>query len=170
MYYAKDGRKIVIRRVARKDLGSMANHWQSLADERRYIATEHVSPEQKAVWERSLSDPNMLWVRADIGGRLVGSLSLGRYGNLKKTRHIRNLGMGVVKEFREMGVGSALMDYAIKWADSKELKKVVLSVFSTNNAAIELYEKFGFVREGVRRKQFLIDGKFVDEVMMGRLL
>lgn len=170
MHYTKDGRKIAVRKVARRELGSMVEHWQSLADEGRYIATEQVSPEQKAKWERSLGDPDVLWARAEVDGRLAGSLSLGRYGNLKKTKHVGELGMGVAKEFRGTGVGSALMDYAVKWAKRKKLKKIALSVFSTSRVAIRLYEKFGFVREGVRIGQFVIEGEYVDEVMMGRAL
>lgn len=37
---------------------------------------------------------------------------------------------------------------------------------ATNKKATGLYQKFGFVPEGIRKKQFLIDGRYVDEVMM----
>lgn len=109
-------------------------------------------------------------MKAEIDGKLVGSLSLARYGNLKKTEHVRSLGMGVAEAYRGKGVGIALMDYAIKWARGRKLDKIGLSVFSTNKRAIRLYEKFGFAREGVRKKQFRIDGRYVDEIMMGLLL
>ena len=44
------------------------------------------------------------------------------------------------------------------------------SVFSTNRKAIALYEKFGFASEGRRKKQFLIHGRDVDEIIMGRFM
>jgi len=169
MYKAKDGRWIIVRRAKREDVDSALELWQVLADERKYIATEHVSREQKRRWKESIRDPKVLLAIAEIDGEPVGTLTLSRYyGNLKKTRHAKNLGMGVAKDFRSLGVGNALVDYAIRWAHKRKVEKIFLSVFSTNTNAIRLYEKFGFAHEGIRRKAFLIDEKHVDEVMMGR--
>jgi RimJ/RimL family protein N-acetyltransferase len=170
VYKTKDGRVIVIRRASRKDVDSAVKLWQALADERRFIATERVSKEQRERWVRNLRDPDVLWEIAEIGGDLVGTLTIGRYGNLEKTRHVRELGMGVAKGSRGLGVGTALMDNAMKWAERKKIEKIGLSVFSTNKGAIRLYEKFGFVREGTRKKQFRIGGKYVDEIVMGKFL
>jgi putative acetyltransferase len=170
VYKTDDGRRIVVRKILRPDVKAGAKLWQALADERIYIATEHVSREQKSQWVKSIDDPEVLWVMAEIDGEFVGSLSLARYGNLEKSKHVRILGMGVSKAFRRKGVGRALMDYAIKWARRKKLVKILLTVFSTNTAAIRMYEKFGFVREGVMQKQFRIMGRYVDEVAMGKFL
>lgn len=167
-YEGKDGKRITVRKATRRDVAPAAELWQSLADERRYIATERVSREQRARWAKWVDDGGILWAMAEMDGRLVGSLSLARLGDLEKTKHVRALGMGVRKGFRGAGVGTALMDYALRWAREKRVKKVVLSVFSTNKEAIRLYEKFGFVSEGVRRKQFVIEGGYVDEIMMAR--
>lgn len=171
VYRSKDGRRITIGRATCRDLDSYIKLWQALADERKYIATEHVSSEQKQRWRRSISDLRVLWAVAKIDGELVGTLTLSPYyGDLKKTRHVRNLGMGVAKDSRSKGVGNALMEYAIRWARGRGVEKIVLSVFSTNRKAIKLYEKFGFTHEGTRKKAFLIDGKYVAEVMMGRFV
>lgn len=171
MYRAKDDRRITIRRATRGDFNPAVKLWQSLAGERKYIETERVSRERKARWARSVGDLQSLWAIAEIGGELVGWLMLfPYYGRLEKTKHVKSLGMGVAKAFRSSGVGTALMDYAIKWARQRRVKKIVLSVFSTNKKAIRLYEKFGFEREGKMKRQFLIDGRYVDEIMMGRFL
>jgi RimJ/RimL family protein N-acetyltransferase len=167
VYQAKDGRTITVRRAVRKDIRPAAELWQGLADERRYIATERVTREQRSRWAKSIDDPSALWAMAEVNGELAGWLSLARYGDLKKTRRLRNLGMGVAKQFRGIGVGTALMDYAIGWARHKKVEKIALSVFSTNRKAVGLYKKFGFESEGVRRKQYKTDGRYVDEVMMG---
>jgi RimJ/RimL family protein N-acetyltransferase len=119
---------------------------------------------------KGIGDRGVLWVLAEIEGELVGSLSLARHRDSEKSKHVRSLAMGVAKEYRGMGVGTVLMGYAIRWARQRKVKKIVLSVFSTNRKAIALYEKFGFTREGNRRRQFLIDGKYVDEIMMARFL
>jgi len=170
VYRTEDGRRIVVSRIVRSDVKDAIQHWQALADELTYIATEHVSAEQRKRWVKSVDDREVLWIKAEISGEFVGSLSLARYGNLEKSRHLRVLGMGVSKSLRGMGVGSALMDYAIGWARRKGLEKITLGVFSTNRGAIRFYEKFGFVREGVMKRQFRIQGKYVDEIAMAKFL
>jgi len=171
VYRTKDGRRIAIRRATRRDVGPVAKLWQALADERGYVAMERVSREQRARWAKGIDDPLRLWAVAEIDREFVGTLTLAPYfGDLKKTRHVKTLGMGVAKAFRGLGVGSALMEYSFVWARGRRVKKIVLSVFSTNEAAIRLYEKFGFEREGVARQQFLINGRYIDEIMMGRFI
>jgi len=171
VYRTKDGRRISVGMANPGELDSYVRFWQALADERKYIATEQVSPEQKRGWRRGISSRRVLWAVAKMDGELAGILTLSSYyGRLKKTEHVKVLGMGVAKAFRGRGVGSALIDYGIRWARSRGVEKIVLSVFSTNRKAIGLYEKFGFKHEGTRKKAFLIDGRYVDEVMMGRFV
>ncbi len=101
-----------------------------------------------------------------MDGRIVGSLTLWQTG-LKKMKHVRELGMLVIDGYREMGVGGALIDYSLKWARTqKEIQKIVLGVFSTNNRAFRLYQKFGFKEEGLLRKQHILKSKYADEFRM----
>ena len=165
-----DERTVTVRKVRRRDADSVIRLWQGIADERKFVVTERVSPERRKRWIRSIDDSGLLWILAEAGEELAGTLTLSRYGNLAKTKHIRELEIGIAKPFRGIGVGTALMDCAIRWADRRKVKKVILSVFSTNGRALSLYKKFGFLREGTRKKQYLIDGEYVDEVMMGRFV
>lgn len=78
------------------------------------------------------------------------------------------LGMVVELGWRGRGVGTALLDRAIAWARDKKAHKVSLEVFPHNTAAIALYAKHGFVREGlfrahVRRRS----GELWDSIPMG---
>ena len=47
MYRTKDGKRIAVRRVTRRDIDRVVRLSQALADERRYIATDRVTVEQK---------------------------------------------------------------------------------------------------------------------------
>jgi len=71
---------------------------------------------------------------------------------------------------RNQGVGSVstalLLDYAFNGLD---FRKVGLEVFSANHSAVRLYEKLGFVREGVKRKDYFIDGQCFDTLLFGML-
>jgi RimJ/RimL family protein N-acetyltransferase len=100
------------------------------------------------------------------GDAIVGLL------HVQASRHgFGELGMAVAREWRGRGVGSALLAAGIDWARERDLHKVTLAVFPHNTAAIALYEKFGFVEEGRRVKQFRrTSGELWDAVEMGRLI
>lgn len=63
--------------------------------------------------------------------------------------YINNI--AVVKEHRYIGVGSLLLDRAITFSREQRLKFLSLEVRASNNAAISLYKKAGFVNEGIRK-------------------
>ena len=64
----KRSKRIVVRRVTRRDIDGIVRLWQALADERRYIATERVTVEQKNRWVKSIHDRGVLWVLAEMEG------------------------------------------------------------------------------------------------------
>ena len=70
-----------------------------------------------------------------------------------------------------MGVESALMTAALRWAEEFGLEKVTLEVYPHNEVAIALYRKFGFVEEGRRVKHYRrANGGLWDSIVMGLLL
>lgn len=169
------GPEVKVRRAREGDLDQFAKNLQSVADEGRYIFTEEVTEERKKSMGRLFKDKGCLAVVAEVGSgktrKLVGSLTLERYGNVEKTRHVRVLGMLVVKGYRGMGIGTKLIAYALDWAKSqKDLEKVVLGVFSNNRRAFLLYERFGFKVEGIKKKHYLIAGRHADEIDMALFL
>jgi RimJ/RimL family protein N-acetyltransferase len=77
------------------------------------------------------------------------------------------LGISIAKEWRNQGLGTTLMKEAIAWCESNPLiKRVELEVFGDNDRALHVYEKLGFIQEGVRREVFLKEGRFRDSIMM----
>jgi L-phenylalanine/L-methionine N-acetyltransferase len=88
---------------------------------------------------------------------------------LLRQRHVAELGIMVHKDYWGQGIGrqliEALMDLADNWL---MLKRLELTVYPENLAAIKLYEKFGFVREGVMKFAGIRHGAYADIVMMAR--
>jgi RimJ/RimL family protein N-acetyltransferase len=81
------------------------------------------------------------------------------------------LGISVDQEYRNRGIGRKMMEYLLDWAkNNKEIKRIELLVFETNENAIELYTKMGFEIEGRKRKAVYKDGQYIDELVMGLLL
>ena len=162
-----------IRRATARDVEQIAANVQSVADEGGYIWTEKVTKEWKEFLRKTLiKDKGCLVIVAEVGrgrGRmLVGGLTMTRYGQtIRKSRHVRVLAMLVIDGYREMGLGSRMMEYALGWARRRPgVEKVVLGVFSNNKRAWHLYEKFGFEVEGVRKRHYYIAGKPEDEIDM----
>ena len=70
--------------------------------------------------------------------------------------------MGLLPAWRGRGVGRRLLEATVAKARCEGFKRIELDVYADNPRAIALYEKAGFVREGIVRDASLIDGVFRD--------
>ena len=78
--------------------------------------------------------------------------------------------MVVTPEWHRKGVGSKLLAAVLDVADNwMNLRRGELTVYADNEAAIGLYQKFGFETEGRLRQYALRDGMMVDALTMARL-
>ncbi len=126
--------------------------WRTVADERRYLRAVRRHPDA-AVFV------------AEEESKVCARLSLSRDVH-PASRHVGDLGLMVASTHRRRGVGRALLEQAVVWAEGSAIQKLELHVFPWNQPAIALYESFGFEREGVRRGQYLRDGVPVDAILM----
>jgi predicted nuclease with RNAse H fold len=99
---------------------------------------------------------------------VLGSLLLGHWTELASSRHVLEVkGLAVDPDRQGEGIGAALLDAAIALARDRGARRLVLRVLSGNAVARRLYEGRGFRLEGARRDAFLLDGAYVDDLMMG---
>lgn len=87
---------------------------------------------------------------------------------LKRMNHRVNLGISVLKEYHNLGIGSLLMILLVEKAKEFGKAKMELEVRADNPNAIKVYERAGFEVEGRRKKGFKVDGNYVDLLLMGR--
>jgi len=80
--------------------------------------------------------------------------------------HCGVLGMGLLKDYRRQGLGTMLLDTTIGAAKEFGLERVELEVYTSNTPAIRLYEKRGFVFEGVKKRARKLDGEYYDIQVM----
>jgi RimJ/RimL family protein N-acetyltransferase len=169
----RGGREAVVRSAVPGDAGRLRRLIDAVAAEPDVALL--VLPGQFGVgaWRRRITDaaadPHSLLLVAEAGQRLVGNLGL-RPDPHPCSAHVVTIGMSVGRSWRALGVGGSLLEIAADWAQRHGCRKITLSVFPHNTAAIRFYEAKGFVREGLRRGQFVRAGKRLDEVLMGRLL
>lgn len=101
---------------------------------------------------------------------VVGNAGLHPSSVNLRRRHVMNLGIAVLPEAHGQGVGKALMqaliDYADHWA---QVLRIELTVFVDNPRAIALYQAFGFRTEGRHVGYAMRAGQYVDVFSMARL-
>ncbi|MGZ8694879.1 MAG: N-acetyltransferase family protein, partial [Gaiellaceae bacterium] len=68
------------------------------------------------------------------------------------------------------GIGKALLEAAERWARERGVHKLELHVFPHNEAAVALYERAGYVREGYRHHHYRRAGRYYDAILMARVL
>ena len=100
---------------------------------------------------------------------IAGFLSASR-GSAARIRHRAYIVMGILKDYRGRGLGKKLFEELEKWAPEHHITRLELTVMTHNDAAIHLYEKMGFQIEGTKKKSLLVNGIYVDEYYMGRIL
>jgi putative acetyltransferase len=132
---------------------SVAGEWRSAGDERRFLKALRRYP-HAAVFVAEADD-----------GTVVGRLSVGRDPHPAST-HVADVGLMVAAGARRQGVGKALLQAAVDWARPAGVRKLELHVFPWNEAAIKLYEGFGFEREGYRKGHYKRGGEYVDAILM----
>jgi RimJ/RimL family protein N-acetyltransferase len=118
--------------------------------------------------ERVRTDSGVMFV-CENDGQLIGAV-LGHRGVARRTRHSLYIVIGVLQAWVGGGVGRSLWEALEGWAQSRGLHRLELTVAVENRRAIELYEKFGFEREGVKRHSRKLDGGYSDELYMSKLL
>lgn len=128
------------------------NGWRDAADERRYL---------RAIRRYA----NAAVFVAEDEGLIVGRLSVARDQH-PASAHVADLGLMVAQSHRRRGVGTALLQAAAEWGRDAGVRKLELHVFPWNTAAIALYEKFGFLREGYRKEHYRRGDGYVDAILM----
>jgi ribosomal protein S18 acetylase RimI-like enzyme len=152
------------------DAGSFLQMWRGVVAERWFVRTETVRWGRRYYRRRFrhswTEDQASLVAVTGPGGQVVGNLDAAREEG-PVTRHIASIGMAVAPEWRGRGIGSALMEEAIRWAREARVEKLALSVYPGNEAARAMYRKFGFEEEGRLTGQSKKSIGYLDEIVMG---
>ncbi len=124
-----------------------------------------------AMWRERLTapQPNALVLVAVHADRVVGFAGLRPLNDSLRQNHVRALGITVAQAAQGLGVGTALMQGLLDWADQwAQVKRIELRVNVDNARAIALYRKFDFVQEGRLIGECFRAGQYVDVFAMAR--
>ncbi|HXH09638.1 MAG TPA: arsinothricin resistance N-acetyltransferase ArsN1 family A [Alphaproteobacteria bacterium] len=144
-------------------------HNQGIEDR---VATLDVEPhtlhEQQEWFQRH--GPRHPVVVAEVGGEIVGWASLNPFSPRAAYRFVADLSVYIERQWRGKGIGSVLLQDLVRRAKTLGYHKIVLSAFPFNQAGMRLYEKFGFRTVGIYHEQGLVDGRWVDTIIMEKML
>jgi RimJ/RimL family protein N-acetyltransferase len=168
----KDGRIVLIREAQPADAAALLTTVKTYLHDSAYIPLQpeefQVSEEDERSWiESFLVRDNSLLLVAVHKGHLVGNIDVT--GSTRRaSRHTGVIGMGLLKEWRGNGLGTALLRSVVQWArHNPVLEKLWLQVYGANASGITIYRKAGFVECGVQKDFFKTpDGHYADNVTM----
>ena len=168
-----DGRAVRIRRALPEDAGAVLRYLGQVGGETDNLTFGSEGPgltesEERQYLTGAGGSDNSLAIVATVGDAIVGSLTFDG-GRRPRLRHAGEFGISVAQAYAGLGIGKALIEHMLDWAErGGVVRKINLKVRVDNAAAIGLYERMGWVREGRTTRDTLIDGQFNDCLLMGR--
>ena len=164
----KDGRRVLLRPSRLDDVERILENINLVCKEDVYLMMDEIpwDLERERTWLSKFDgERNILFV-ALAGNAIVGQVDCHQ-GPFPKIRHVGTIGIAIRDGLREEGLGRILMERILEWMRARGVQKAELAVFATNGRARHLYESLGFQVEGVRARHQIIDGQYVDEILMG---
>jgi len=127
-----------------------------------YPRTEHEITE---FLKKELEKGEGKHVVAELNGEPAGEVSI--YHGTGRDRHVAWLGIDVRRKHWGKGVGTGLMNEAVRIAKELGCRKIFLGMFEGNERALRLYQKFGFKIEAYEEDAVYIDGSWRKDYLMG---
>jgi RimJ/RimL family protein N-acetyltransferase len=160
---------ILIVPIAEVHIAGFRECLDIVAREKRFLALIEAPPlEQVRSFVRTNIANDVVQFVALDDGRVIGWADIFAAWQ-PALAHCGNLGIGVLPAHRGRGIGGELLRACLAKARQKGITRVELEARVDNADALRLYEKHGFVREGVKRNGMRFDGKYFDTVLMSCL-
>lgn len=165
---------LTIRHATEEDAGLWLALARRIDDETRFMMFEPgerttTAEEQRSRFRAMIASGNQTMFLAEVDGEPVGYLgAMG--GHFNRTRHKVYVFIGIREGFQGKGIGSALFTELESWARGWGAHRLELTVMPHNAAGLALYKKMGFDIEGTSRQSLCVDGVYVDEIMMAKIL
>jgi len=161
---------ITIRDAVRDDAAAIAAIYnQGIVDRLATLETEERAPEERLAW-LDARGPRHPVIVVESDGRVIGFGSLNAFNPRAAYNHVADFSLYVERTWRNKGVGGRLLHALTDRARQLGYHKMVLSAFPFNPAGLALYRKSGFRVVGVYKEQGFLDGRWVDTIIMEKLL
>jgi len=142
---------------------------QGILDRIATLETEPRTPEERREWLAARGARHPVIV-AEAEGRVIGWGSLNPFSARPAYQYVADFSVYVERAWRGKRVGRRLLEGLIEAARGLGYHKMVLAAFPFNESGVALYARMGFTTVGVYHEQGLLDGRWVDTIIMEKLL
>lgn len=173
-YILRNGITIIIDKVQVTDAAELVEYMQKVTNETSNLLREPgefkmtVEQEEDFIKNMEQSNDHVMFITKHDG--MIISAAGFHGSSLNRIKHRGNVGISILKAYHHMGIGTILMNKMIEEAKIMGKTKLDLEVREDNPNAIKLYEKVGFVKEGLIRNGINDLGHYVNLVQMGIVL
>jgi phosphinothricin acetyltransferase len=143
---------------------------QGIEDRVATLETELRAPEERRQWLAARGPRHPVIVAEAPDGTVLGWGSLNVFNPRDAYRFVADFSIYVERGARGRGVGRAMLTRLIELGRECGYHKLVLSAFPTNASGMALYTRLGFRTVGVYQEQGQLDGRWVDTIVMEKLL
>lgn len=171
----KDGITAILKSPCVEDAEKLLNYIKKSCGETdflvRYPEEWNITVEQEKAWvDRLRSAPDTLGITCYIDGEVAGNCEISFRGGMK-TRHRATIAIAILKDYWNLGIGSAMFEELVAAAQKHGTEMMELEFIEGNERAKHLYEKFGFHVVSERPNAFkLKDGRYLSEIYMQKYL
>lgn len=175
-YSLKTGKQIIFRHLASEDAESFLQFRIQVPHDStntmQYVGMNFPTLEETTKrLEEQVADKVILNIGAFYSGKIVGYLNFRMpHPEHPWVRHLGQFGMMILKEYWGQGIGKKLLDLQEVHAKSIGISRIEAMVRAKNDRGIKLYEHNGYKIEGTRRKGAKIEGEYLDEYFIGKIL
>ncbi len=164
----KNGKTVRLAMYRAEDKEDLVSMYASMSPE---AVKWGMPPYDRSRIERWTADlANNITLIARLGQKVAGHLYLFRMP-YERRKGVGEVLIYIHQDFQNIGLGTAMMRKAIEIAKERGFHRLGLTVVADNHAAVKVYEKVGFKKEGIARDAFYGDDHlYHDEVEMGLLL
>lgn len=165
---------IVIRKTKEQDAEKILRYLEKTSGQSDHLSYKpeelRISLEEEEQYIKNFDKANSIFLIAEDNSEILGKITLSG-GKTRRTQHVAELSISVDKDHWGRGIGLQLLEKAEEWASSTNIiKKITLKVNANNYAAISLYRKKGFEEEGLLKNEMNVNGKYVDSILMAKML
>ncbi len=167
---ASVGSAVTVRDATPEDTPAIAQIYnQGIVDRLATLETEERTPEERREWLTARDSRHPVLV-AEADGAVVAFGSLNTFNPRAAYNYVADFSVYVERSWRGRGVGRRMLDALEQRARGLGYHKLVLAAFPFNSAGMALYSSCGFRVVGSYQEQGLLDGKWVDTIVMEKLL
>ena len=162
--------QLTTRIAMEKDIGSIRMIYNQGIEDR--IATLETEPKDEIFMKNWFEEHQGRYsvLVAEQNEEVIGWASLNPYSNRCAYNGVADLSVYIRRDYRGKGIGTRLLQDIEALAIQQQFNKIILFTFSFNTSGQGLYKKCGYRKVGVLERQGYMDGKFIDVMIMEKIL